>query len=37
MGKISYDIYVDDKSIFFKRNWAKKNLFIKKINLLPLD
>ena len=31
MGKISYDIYVDDKSIFFKKNWAKKENFIKKI------
>jgi len=29
MGKISYDIYVDDKSLFFKKNWAKKENFIK--------
>ena len=27
MGKISYDIYVDDKSLFFKKNWAKKKNF----------
>jgi hypothetical protein len=32
MGKISYDIFVDDKSLFFKKNWAKKNNFIKKAN-----
>ena len=27
MGKPSYDLYVDDKSLFFKKNWAQKKLF----------
>ena len=27
LGKPSYDIFVDDKSIFFKKNWAKKEYF----------
>jgi len=37
MGKIFCDIYVDDKSIFFKETGQEKIFFIKKINLLPLD
>ena len=27
LGKPSYDIFVDDKSLFFKKNWAKKENF----------
>ena len=29
-GKPSYDLYVDDKSIFFRKDWIK--LLNKKIN-----
>ena len=31
-GKPSFDLFVDDKSIFFKENWHK--ILKKKINLL---
>jgi len=31
MGKPSYDLLVDDKSIFYKKNWNKK--LLKKLNL----
>ncbi len=30
MGKPSYDLIIDDKSIFFKKNWNK--LLLKKLN-----
>lgn len=30
MGKPSYDLIIDDKSIFFKKNW--NNLLLKKLN-----
>ena len=30
-GKPSYDIFVDDKSLFFDKNWSKS--IIKKFNI----
>jgi hypothetical protein len=30
-GKPSFDLFIDDKSIFFKKNWSK--LLEKKINI----
>ena len=32
LGKPSYDLFVDDKSIFYNKNWVKKiNYYLKKI------
>ena len=27
MGKPSYDVFIDDKSLFFRKNWANKKYF----------
>lgn len=31
LGKVSYDLVIDDKSIFFKKNW--KNILLKRVGL----
>lgn len=31
-GKPSYDLFIDDKTLFFKKNWQKELIKILKIN-----